>query len=208
MLPRQDLISVQVSLLMTRRMLNSERGKLQCEDVILTTRGTLGNVAYYNNDVPFEHVRINSGMVILRCDPSRILPKYLYAYLRSHLFQDQIASMRSGVAQPQLPIRDMKQIDIPLPALSQQERLVGIISLYDDFIENNRRRISLLEETVRLLYEEWFVNLRFPGHRSTTIVDGVPDGWKSTTVGEQTLLVRGRSYRSKELVEVAGKPFR
>ena len=154
------------------------KGKLQREDVVLTTRGTLGNVAHYNSRVPFEHVRINSGMVILRCDQSNILPRYLYAYLRSGLFRGQVERMRSGVAQPQLPIRDMKWIEIPLPTPSQQERLVDVIAAYDDLIENNRRRIALLEEAARLLYREWFVYFRFLGHEHVEITDGFPVGWK------------------------------
>ena len=166
------------------------KGKLQREDVILTTRGTLGNVAYYNNDVPFEHVRINSGMVILRCDQSKILPRYLFAYLRSGLFRGQVERMRSGVAQPQLPIRDMKRIEIPLPTPSQQERLVEVIAAYDDLIENNRRRIALLEEEARLLYREWFLHFRFPGHEHVTIIDGLPAGWERRTLGDVVEVVK------------------
>ena len=157
------------------------KGKLQREDVVLTTRGTLGNVAHYNAHVPFEHVRINSGMVILRCDQSKIMPRYLYAYLRSVVFWRQVERMRSGVAQPQLPIRDMKWIEIPLPTPSQQERLVEVIAAYDDLIENNRRRIALLEEAARLLYREWFVHFRFPGHEHVKITDGLPEGWERWT---------------------------
>ena len=154
------------------------KGKLLREDVVLTTRGTLGNVAHYDARVPFEHVRVNSGMVILRCDQSKILPRYLYSCLRSDLFREQVERMRSGVAQPQLPIRDMKRINIPLPALSQQERLVEVIAAYDDLIENNRRRIALLEDTSRLFYREWFVRFRFPGHEHVKIIDGLPEMWE------------------------------
>ena len=161
------------------------KGKLQREDVILTTRGTLGNVAYYNNDVPFEHVRINSGMVILRCDQSKILPRYLYAYLRSGLFRGQVERMRSGVAQPQLPIRDIKWIEIPLPTTSQQEHLVEVIAAYDDLIENNRRRLALLEAAARLLYREWFVHFRFPGHEHVKVIDDIPLGWEQVCVADK-----------------------
>ena len=163
------------------------KGKLQREDVVLTTRGTIGNVAHYNARVPFEHVRINSGMVILRCDQQKILPRYLYAYLRSSLFRAQVERMRSGVAQPQLPIRDMKWIEIPLPTPSQQERLVEVIAAYDDLIENNRRRITLLKEAVRLFYREWFFHFRFPSHEHVKIVDGLPEGWARVRM-EQVLI--------------------
>ena len=167
-----------------------KKGKLQRQDIVLTTRGTLGNVAYYDEGVPFEHIRINSGMVILRCDRSKILPQYLYAFLRSSLFYAQIERMRSGVAQPQLPIRDMKRIPISLPTPSQQFRLVEIVSTYDDLIENNRRRIALLEEAARLLYREWFVHFRFPGHEHVKIIDGIPEGWKRRTLGDVAEVVK------------------
>ena len=173
------------------------KGKLHREDVVLTTRGTLGNVAHYNADVPFEHVRINSGMVILRCDHSKIFPRYLYAYLRSDFFRGQVERMRSGVAQPQLPIRDMKWIKIPLPTPSHQERLVEFIGAYDDLIENNQRRIGLLEEAARLLYREWFVHFRFPGHEHVKITDDLPDGWKLRTLIELAQVIMGQSPKSK-----------
>lgn len=166
------------------------KGKLQREDVVLTTRGTLGNVAHYSAHVPFEHMRINSGMVILRCDQQQILPRYLYAFLRSIVFQRQVECMRSGVAQPQLPIRDMKWIEIPLPTRSQQERLVEFITSYDDLIENNRRRIALLEEKARLIYREWFIHFRYPGHEHFKINDGIPESWKRRTLGDVVDLVK------------------
>ncbi|WP_205928120.1 restriction endonuclease subunit S [Rhizobium leguminosarum] len=145
--------------------------------MVLTTRGTLGNVAHYDVSVSCEHLRINSGMVILRCDRSKILPSYLYAFLRSDAFKSQVEQMRSGVAQPQLPIRDMRRIELPLPTLRQQQRLEEIISGYDDLIDNNRRRIALLEEAARMLYREWFVHFRFPGHEHVKVIDGLPEGW-------------------------------
>ena len=170
--------------------LQLRKGKLQREDVILTTRGTLGNAAYYSARVPFDNLRINSGMVILRCDKKKILPRYLYAYLRSDLFRGQVKRLRSGVAQPQLPIRDMKSIKFPVPTPSQQKRLVEVLSAYDDLIENNRRRIALLEEAARLLYREWFVHFRFPGHERVKITDGLPVGWGRRSLGEVVKVVK------------------
>ena len=174
------------------------KGKLQREDVVLTTRGTLGNVAYYSKEVPFEHVRINSGMVILRCNQSKLLPRFLYAFLRSGLFRVQVERMRSGVAQPQLPIRDMKSIRIPIPTLSLQGRLVEVIAAYDDFIENNRRRIALLEAAARLLYREWFVHFRYPGHEHVKIIDGLPEGWERRKFGQIAELKYGKALKRED----------
>ena len=76
------------------------KGKLICHDVVLTTRGTIGNAAYFKPDIPYENIRINSGMVIFRCDKNNLIPDFLYYFLRSKLFHNQVQSLRSGVAQP------------------------------------------------------------------------------------------------------------
>jgi type I restriction enzyme S subunit len=127
-------------------------------------------------------MRINSGMVIFRCNKEKILPAYLYHYLRSPQFHGQVNSLRSGVAQPQLPIRDMRHIKLSLPKLAIQQAISDILSAYDDLMENNRRRIQLLEQAARLLYKEWFVHLLFPGHEHAKIKNGVPEGWERVNV--------------------------
>lgn len=154
------------------------KGKLSRNDVVLTTRGTIGNSAFFNESIPYENMRINSGMVILRVVPDKFYAPFLYSYLRSQSFLKKVDSIRSGAAQPQLPIRDLVTVKIPCPDISEQIRASKFISTYDDLIENNRRRIQLLEESARLLYQEWFVHLRFPGHEQVRITDGVPDGWE------------------------------
>lgn len=153
------------------------KGKLKRFDVVMTTRGTLGNTAFYSEKIPFENIRINSGMVIFRCNSERILPTFLYHFLRSSQFTAQVKTLQSGVAQPQLPIRDINRIMLPLPSKTIQEKVAYTISAYDDLIENNLRRIELLENAACLIYREWFVKLNFPGREHTKIVDGVPDGW-------------------------------
>ena len=157
-------------------------GKLKRNDVVMTTRGTIGNVAHYALNTPFENLRINSGMVIFRCDPVELLPHYLYHFLRTPHFHEQTNSLRSGVAQPQLPIRDIRRIELPLPPLEVLMRIAEYISSYDELIENNRRRMALLEESARLLYREWFVRLRFLGHEHARLTHGLPEGWEKKRV--------------------------
>lgn len=82
-------------------------------------------------------------------------------------------------------MKDIRRLELEgLPNLPAQRIAGGILSAYDDLIENNRRRMALLEESARLLYREWFVRLRFPGHEHTRIVDGVPEGWDGNILGE------------------------
>ena len=133
------------------------KGKLSQNDVILTTRGTVGNTAYFDHSVPFRNIRINSGMVILRADTSLLYPRYLYIFVRSAIFLAQVLALRTGSAQPQLPIRDMKRIKIPLPPLPIQHAIAHILGSLDDKIELNRRMNETLEAMARALFKDWFV---------------------------------------------------
>ena len=102
-----------------------------------------------------------------------------------------INRLDSGSAIPSTKREDFYNIRINYPSLLTQRKIASILALYDALIENNRRRIQLLEETARLLYKEWFVHLRFPGHENSKIVDGVPDGWERRPLGELLTLQRG-----------------
>ena len=177
------------------------KGKLLRGDVVLTTRGTVGNVAHYGDAIPFKRVRINSGMVIFRTQNDKLLPRFLYHYLRSNIFKRQVNSLRTGAAQPQLPIRDIKAIGIPVPTISTQHRIADILSAYDDLIENNRRRITLLDRAAREVYREWFVRLRLPGHEHTKIVNGVPEGWERTELGSIGQLKYGKALKAEYRIE-------
>jgi type I restriction enzyme S subunit len=99
------------------------KGRLQRLDVVLTTRGTVGNVAFYNDDVTFENIRINSGMLILRA-VGELSPKYLYHLMKSPLLKKKYIDVTSGSAQPQLPIKSLGQIFIPIPPEDEQEKIV------------------------------------------------------------------------------------
>lgn len=153
------------------------KGKLKRGDIVYTTRGTVGNAGYYNSNVPYENVRINSGMVILRANGEIVDARFLYQILKSEYYRPYFKQYCTGSAQPQLPIKNFSQIYLNVPDIKTQHRIADILSVYDDLIENNQKQIKLLEEAAQRLYKEWFVDLRFPGHENTKIVDGVPEGW-------------------------------
>jgi type I restriction enzyme S subunit len=98
-----------------------------------------------------------------------------------------------------------------LPQPPAQRRIASILSSYDDLIENNARRIAILEEMARRIYEEWFVRFRFPGHEAVRMVESelglVPEGWRVGTVTDVAVVYRGRSYKGAELVDSGGRPF-
>lgn len=94
-----------------------------------------------------------------------------------------LKTMSSGSTTKFLTLGMLQGLEIPLPAISTQKKIVDILSAYDDLIENNQKQIKLLEEAAQRLYKEWFVDLRFPGHETTPIVDGIPEGWKKVFLG-------------------------
>ena len=134
------------------------KGKLNRHDVVLTTRGTVGNSAYFDATISYEHVRINSGMVILRALQPALHPRYLYVLTQSQLFLSQVQALRTGSAQPQLPIRDIERITIPLPPLPEQRAIAHVLGTLDDKIELNRRMNETLEAMARVLFKSWFVD--------------------------------------------------
>ena len=90
---------------------------------------------------------------------------------------------------------------VKIPSLSIQNRIAEILSRYDSLIENYQKQIKLLEESAQRLYKEWFVDLRFPGHENTKIVDGVPEGWEKMCLGELVCFKRGKTITKKEIIE-------
>lgn len=107
----------------------------------------------------------------------------------------------SGATVDRIPLERFPEFPVELPSLAVQKRVVAVLSNYDDLIENNRRRMALLEDSARQLYREWFVRLRFPGHEHTPIVDGVPKGWESKTLGESVTLNYGKALKAELRIE-------
>ena len=116
-------------------------------------------------------------------------------YIAAWLNQANLAAYVTGAAQPKLSQENLKQIDVTLPPLPTQRRIAGIFSAYDDLIENNLRRIKILEEMAQSLYREWFVHFRFPGHESVKLVDSplgkIPEGWRVGRFQDIAVLQRG-----------------
>ena len=171
------------------------KGKLKRGDIVYTTRGTVGNAGYYNSNVPYENVRINSGMVILRANGEIVDARFLYQILKSEYYRPYFKQYCTGSAQPQLPIKNFSQIYLNVPDIKTQHRIADILSAYDDLIENNQKQIKLLEEAAQRLYKEWFVDLRFPGHENTKIVDGVPEGWSRGLLKELISVNYGKDHK-------------
>ena len=125
------------------------KGKLKRNDVILTTRGTVGNVAYYSEDIPYDNLRLNSGMVILRPDTTKISSEYLLNLFLSTNIEDQIMNILSGAAQPQLPIRSLNTIKIPLPPLEIQKQIVRQINDEQKSVDECKKLIAIFGQKIK-----------------------------------------------------------
>jgi type I restriction enzyme S subunit len=117
--------------------------------------------------------------------------------IASPQFKSYIDTIITGVNVPHISGRDIKRFSFRLPDEHTQERVVDVLSSYDGLIENNRRRIALLEEAAGQLYREWFDRLRFPGYEHTRIADGVPDGWRNVTFGDCATMLSGGTPSKK-----------
>ena len=126
-------------------------------------------------------------------------------YLFDAVLQAQFQSFTQGAAQDNLSQAKLLSIKFPVPELAVQKRIADILSTYDDLIENNRRRTVLLEKAARLLYREWFIHFRFPGHEHVKIVEGLPEGWERRFLGDVVTTQYG--HTASALMEEEGPKF-
>lgn len=149
-----------------------------------------------------------SYLVRFRVDPKVADPGFVGRLVESSLYKDYVKSRVGGAAQPNANAKVLGAFEFYLPPLTTQKHVANTLSQYDDLIENNRRRIALLEDSARMLYREWFVHLRFPGHEHTRIISGVPEGWERKTLGDLASITMGQSPESQYYNEEGeGLPF-
>lgn len=136
-------------------------GKLKRNDVLLTTRGTIGNIAVYDDNVPFEEIRINSGMLIFRPNTNLIIPSYLFSIFQSGIMKSQIKKYVSGAAQPQLPIKTLVNFSIPVPkSLSEQKSIVKKLNALSEktkkLEEIYKKKLQNMEELKKSILQKAF----------------------------------------------------
>jgi type I restriction enzyme S subunit len=196
---RFDLIGA--NFVTSEKFAQIKKGRLQPLDIVMTTRGSVGKVALFNTP-QYSTGLINAQMLILRADGNEIDHKFLFYLLCSDVIQGEIRNFASGAAQPQIPIQDLREIEISYPPLPTQRKIAAILSAYDDLIENNTRRIAILEEMAQLIYREWFVHYRFPGHEGVRLVESelgpLPEGWQIVSLGDVLKLIHGYAFKSEQ----------
>lgn len=123
--------------------------------------------------------------LVFRPKDSSVDNLYLYYFMNTDFIKESMVRSMVGATGRQRVNNDVfSRLDVTFPNIEIQRRIAEILSTYDDLIENNRKQIKLLEEAAQRLYKEWFVDLRFPGHENTKIIDGVPEGWRMAVLSE------------------------
>lgn len=175
-------------------------------DVVFTYEATLHRYAIIPDG--FRGC-LGRRVALVRPDPDQADSRYLLYFFLSHAWRQVIeANIITGATVDRVPLEKFPLFPAALPWLHVQRRIAHILSAYDDLIENNRRRMALLEDAARQLYREWFVRLRFPGHEHTPITNGVPEGWERKTLGDLAEITMGQSPESKHYNEdCEGLPF-
>ena len=173
------------------------------DTVVASSGNTYGKVGRINK----SHLPLMMNTSVVRfhpADPQQLHQDFLFAFLRSDLFKNQMESFVIGSAQPNFGPSHLKRMVIPCPPLTTQRKIASILSAYDDLIENNTRRIAILEEMAQAIYREWYVNFRFLGHENVKLVDStlgkIPEGWKAGVVNDLLALLSGYACKSETFV--------
>lgn len=171
--------------------------------------GLLGSTAIVPESGRFLHnqrlglIRPKEGVDLDLC--------FIYYLFNTESVRQQIRATASGAKVRHTSPSRIGEVKASIPPVETQRRIASILSAYDDLIENNTRRIAILEEMARRIYEEWFVHFRFPGHEQVKMVESelglIPEGWSPSSVGQCVTVYRGKSYKSSELADEGGLPF-
>jgi len=176
----------------------NQRAVPQEDDLIFAREATAGNVALVQKG---EKVCLGQRTVLIRPNKKYVNPSFLTYFLLAPKQQYNLLSTANGATVAHVNLPTIRNLKLELPDILTQHYIGIILSRYDSLIENYQKQIKLLEEAAQRLYKEWFVDLRFPGHESTKIVDGVPEGWEKTNVNNILTFHRGYDLTHKEFVD-------
>lgn len=175
------------------------RHKVNVGDILYARRGDVGKCALVTENE--KGWLCGTGCLKVTIDFSKANPKFVFYQLQKTETVGWVEKHAVGATMLNLNTGILESIPIELPKLNEQNKIVGILSAYDDLIENNQKQIKLLEEAAQRLYKQWFIDLRFPGHETTPIVDGLPEGWRKGVVGEIAEFKRGKVITKAQVAE-------
>jgi len=150
--------------------------------VAMTGQGSVGRIGKMRGYKPGFYV--NQRVSIVRVNSEKANPIFIFYQIATHSNELELFNKANGAGQPNISAKQIGELPVVLPPVEKQQHIADVLSAYDDLIENNQKQIKLLEETAQRLYKEWFVDLRFPGHETTPIIDGVPEGWSTVLLSD------------------------
>ncbi len=167
-------------------------------DIVFTYEATLNRYAII--PAGFRGC-LGRRLALLRTDPAKVDTQFLFYYFFGSAWRNVIAqNILSGSTVDRIPLTNFPKFPLKLPPLETQQQIAAILSVYDDLIENNARRIKVLEEMAGLIYREWFVNFRFPGHEGVKMLDSefgeIPEGWTVEKLGDVLELAYGKALKA------------
>jgi type I restriction enzyme S subunit len=174
---------------------------LAAGDIALSRRGDVGRSAWISEeDLPVlcgtGSMRVHAGQ------PRSVDPSYLRYFFRSRLSIEYLEGQAVGATMPNLNAEIVTGMPVPVLPMNLQRRAADVLRSMDELIENNRRRVEVLEEMARAIYREWFVHFRYPGHENVPLVDSplgpIPDGWEAQTIGDVVRLHYGRALKKED----------
>lgn len=166
------------------------------DDILIAKDGSyLKHVFYCKSDLD---AAILSSIAILRPKTDKIFPSFFQYILRNPYIKKLMGNYVSGVAIPRIILDDFKKIELEIPDLPTQKKIASILSTYDDLIENNQKRIDILEQMAQNIYKEWFVRFRFPNYENVEMVDGLPKGWEKVKLSKSLNTFSGKTATLEE----------
>ncbi len=186
----------------------TRRASPRTNDLIMAREAPVGNIAIVPANL--DPV-LGQRTVLIRPDERKVDPNYLVYLLLGDEVQGNIQSFSTGATVAHLNMADIRNLRLPtLPSLSIQHKIASVLSNYDDLIENNTRRIEVLEEVAQRIYREWFVNFRFPGYEKVGIVESplgtIPRGWEVKAFSEIAAFINGYAFKPRHWGDT-GKPI-
>lgn len=175
----------------------SKNHKPQKGDIIITRVGTYGLSSFVNTNLDFC-LGQNTAVIV-----PEINNKFLYYVMTSNIVTNQIEALITGSSYKSISLGHIRNLNISTPPLKTQKRIADILSAYDDLIENNLKRIKLLEQAAQNIYKEWFVNMRFPGYEEAKFDSetGLPEGWEIKELNSLIELLGGFAFKSKSYID-------
>ena len=183
------------------------RGLPKKWDILITTEAPMGEVAQLRSN---KKVALAQRVILLRGKSHLIDQQYFFQSFKSPIVQARLKARATGTTVLGIKQSELRKVEIPVLSLPNQQKIASILSAYDDLMENNTRRIAILEEMAQRIYKEWFVDFKYPGHENDKLVDSelgmIPEGWESTSFDKLISFSIGGDWGKEEPDEIYNQP--